>query len=328
MRIYRKLSLKKRRTFSPYQNLGAISGIKNIKTKNFMNLAEIKKLYGVITPNKSQINESKLIFNKKIKFKNSIHIDEFYFFSFDGVKIPIFRLLKSKFNSNKKPLIFFSGHGTAKDLTLGKNIIDFFTNEDFDSFNTYQSKAAFNVVTDSNVVYVMENRCMGYLEHLGNYKEIDALYRLSGKSLMGAWLSDAIFLSKLISKLHINKLNLSGISTGGFLALFVSLFVNVDKVICQSYLSNFKYSFIENKSSINNVSFLAKFNFYSVAKFFKNQNITFINGEFDNFSNITAKKEFNNMKKINPNAKIDFLSPKNLGHKLDINIFLKILNND
>ena len=24
--------------------------------------------------------------------------------------------------------------------TLGKNVIDFFTNEDFDSFNTYQSE--------------------------------------------------------------------------------------------------------------------------------------------------------------------------------------------
>ena len=42
---------------------------------------------------------------------------------------------------------------------------------------------------------------MGYLEHLGDYKEVDALYRLSGKSLMGAWLSDAIFLSQLISKI-------------------------------------------------------------------------------------------------------------------------------
>ena len=61
------------------------------------------------------------------------------------------------------------------------------------------------------------------------------------------------------------------ISSGGFLALFASLFVNVDKVICQSYLSNFKYSFIENKSSINSVSFLAKFNFYSIAKFLKNK---------------------------------------------------------
>ena len=214
----------------------------------------------------------------------------FIFFSFDGVKIPVFRLLKSKYNSNKKPLIFFSGHGTAKDLTLGKNVIDFFTNEDFDSFNTYQSRAAFNVVSDNNVVYVMENRCMGYLEHLGDYKEVDALYRLSGKSLMGAWLSDAIFLSQLISKNHTYKLNLCGISSGGFLALFASLFVNVDKVICQSYLSNFKYSFIENKSSINSVSFLAKFNFYSIAKFFKKQSITFINGELDNFSNIAAKK--------------------------------------
>ena len=34
------------------------------------------------------------------------------------------------------------------------------------------------------------------------------------------------------------------------------------------------------------------------------------------------------MRKINPNAKIEFLSPKNLGHKLDIKIFLKILNNE
>ena len=158
MRVYRKLTLKKRRNFSPYQNLGAILGIKNIKTKNFSNLAEIKKLYGAITPNKSQINEAKLIFSKKIKYTNSIFIDEFYFFSFDGVKIPVFRLLKSKFNSKKKPIIFFSGHGTAKDLTIGKNIIDFFTNEDFDSLNTYQSRAAFNVVSDNNVVYVMENR--------------------------------------------------------------------------------------------------------------------------------------------------------------------------
>ena len=75
MRVYRKLTLKKRRNFSPYQNLGAILGIKNIKTKNFSNLAEIKKLYGVITPNKSQINEAKLIFSKKIKYTNSIFID-------------------------------------------------------------------------------------------------------------------------------------------------------------------------------------------------------------------------------------------------------------
>ena len=39
------------------------------------------------------------------------------------------------------------------------------------------------------------------------------------------------------------------------------------------YQGNFKDSFIENKSSINNVSYLAKFNFYSVAKFFKKQKI-------------------------------------------------------
>ena len=82
MRIYRKLTLLKRRNFSPYQNLGAILDIKNIRTKNFTNLAEIKKLYGVTTPNKSQITESKLIFSKKIKYTNSIHIDEFYFFFF------------------------------------------------------------------------------------------------------------------------------------------------------------------------------------------------------------------------------------------------------
>ena len=46
------------------------------------------------------------------------------------------------------------------------------------------------------------------------------------------------------------------------------------------------------------------------------------------FQILLQKKEFNKMRKINPNAKIEFLSPKNLGHKLDIKIFLKILNNE
>jgi hypothetical protein len=326
MRIYRKLTFKKRRNFSPYQNLGAISGIKNIQTKNFSSLAEIKKLFGTTTPKKSQISNSKLIFKKNFKKIGSINIIEYYFISFDGVKIPVFKLQKEKIELNKKPIIFFSGHGSARDLILGKNIIDFFTNEDFDSLNTYQSRAAFKVVSENNAVYVMENRCMGYLEYLGHYKEVDALYRLSGKSLMGAWLSDAIFLSNLISKNHTNNPNLCGISSGGFLALFASLFANVDKVICQSYLSNFKDSFIKNKSSINNVSYLAKFNFYSVAKFFKKQKITFINGTNDNFSNITAKKEYDNMKKINPKANISFIAPKGLGHEIDIILFNKILN--
>lgn len=326
MRVFRKVTLKKRRDFSPYKNLGAISDIKNTQSKNFSSLNNIKETFGAITPNKSQITKSNLIFKKIIKKTRSISIKEYYFISYDGVEIPVFRLQKSKLDFKRVPIIFFSGHGSARDLILGKNIIDFFTNEDFDSFSSYQSRAAINLVNKNNDIYVMENRGMGYLEHLGNYKEIDALYRLSGKSLMGAWLSDAIFLGNIISKYHNNKINLCGISSGGFLALFSSLFLDSDKVVCQSYLSNFQESFIENKSTINNISNIAKFNFFSIAKFFKKQRITFINGTNDNFSTIIAKKEFKKMKKINPKANIKFIAPKGLGHKIDVLIFDKILN--
>jgi hypothetical protein len=324
-RVYRKVTFKKRRNFSMSQNISAIKKIKNLKTINFEKLSDIECFYSLsIINNRSLKNHKLSVLN--IKNIKNILIEKCFFNSHDGVKVFFYRIQKNTSKRNKKPIVMFSGHGTARDLVYGKNIIDFFADEDFESFDTYQSKAAIKLVNSTNVIYVMENRGMGEMQFLGNIKEIDSVYRLSGGSLMGVWLSDAILISKIVSNIHESKISVCGISTGGFLSLFSSLFNDVDTVICQGYLSSFQDSFIHDKSSINRIHNLSKYNFYSISKFFKNKKIIFINGQNDNFDPKEAEKEFIKMQNINKKANIFFVSPKNLGHKIDPKLLKKYLN--
>lgn len=328
-RVFRKLTFKKKRNISLDLNIGAIDRVKKLKVKNFKSISSIRKLYGI-----EQINilnksfKNKFFVIKEIKKSNKI-IQKLIFKSFDNVEIISFRIFDAR---NKKniddltPVVFFSGHGSAKDLIFGKNILDFFIDVDFKTFSTYQSRAAINTCNTNNCVYVMENRGMGYMEHLGNYKEINALYQLSGSSLIGQWINDGIIFSQIIYKQHLKNITLAGISSGGLTSFIVSLFVkNIKTVICQGYLSSFQKSFLGDKSSINSVYMLSSYNFFSLAKFIKYQNIIFINGKNDHFSPKIAELEFRKMKKYNPKAKIIFLKPKELGHKFDVKLIEKFI---
>ena len=168
----------------------------------------------------------------------------------------------------------------------------------FTIFDTYQSQAALKLCNIKNCIYVMENRCMGFLEHLGNYKEINALYNLSGSSLIAQWINDAIVLTNHLAKDHNKNIVVAGISSGGLTSLIVSLFLkNIDKVICQGYLSNFQKSFLGTKSSINSLHFWLNI-IFSISKFIKNQKVIFINGDKDHFDYRIAKEEFKKMKNL------------------------------
>ena len=69
-RVYRKLTLKKRRKFSINQNNGALLRIAKLKTKNFISLKSLRLIYGIEEINKL-LNTN---FKKKIFCLKSIKI--------------------------------------------------------------------------------------------------------------------------------------------------------------------------------------------------------------------------------------------------------------
>ena len=304
-----------------------VTKIRSIKTVDFKSIKEISKVYGVNL--KSSKNFEFSIIN--CKKKGIFYIKKCKIKLFDEVESIFFNISTDKkisFNKDKN-IVLFSGHGSAKDLIFGKNFIDFLTNVDFDSFDTYQSKLALKLAEPNRSIFVLENRCMGYMNYLGDYKTIDAYYRLSGGSLMGIWLSDAIFFLDFINSKVINKsISTFGISTGGFLSLFSSLYSkNINHVICQGYLSNFKESYLQDKSSINYIYNLSKYNFHSIFKFLKNiKRIDIINGELDNFKPSDAFIEIKNARKKYNIHNINFHQKKGLGHKVDLSLVKSLIN--
>ena len=149
-----------------------------------------------------------------------------------NIEIPLICISLPNFDSkNKCPtIIIFSGHGSAKQVAFEEN--------------SYQRGAGLALAKRGFLLYIMENRGMGELSHLGNHLRIDAVARIIGGTWYGEVITDALYLVENVvheSNIDHNRIGTTGISTGGALSLIVTALDNrISAAYVQGYLGSFK----------------------------------------------------------------------------------------
>ncbi len=253
---------------------------------------------------------------------NSIIYDKSSFTSYDGLEIPIYVIYPPNFDSKKKysTVIVFSGHGSAKQAAF----------ED----NSYQHGAGIALAKQGFLVYVMENRGMGELSHLGNHLRIDAIARIIGGTWYGEVITDALW---LVENLHsevnveINRIGTAGVSTGGALSMIVAALDNrISAAYVQGYLGPFKKTFGIRASHclcghIPRISQICDMS--DIASLIAPRPLMFVNGTADLFYYVDAKEEFSNIvpfyKKLGSEEKLKLMIPEGVGHEFSNAIAIK-----
>ena len=255
----------------------------------------------------------------KSSIKHSgISYDESYFRSYDGLEIPIYIIYPPNFNIKKKYpcIVIFSGHGSAKQVAFDEN--------------SYQQAAGSSIAQQGFLVYVMENRGMGKLSHLGNHLRIDAVARVSGGSWYGEIMTDALW---LIENIHLEsivdtkRIGTAGVSTGGAISMITSA---IDKRIAASYVQGFLGSFRKTfgirggHCLCGHIPSILKLGDMSdIASLIAPRPVLFVNGTADNFYYLDASQEFNKIlatyRKLGVEDRSRFLTPKGVGHEFTVN---------
>ncbi len=256
----------------------------------------------------------------KANIKHSgISYDESYFKSYDGLEIPIYVIYPPNFNIKKKYpcILIFSGHGSAKQVVFEEN--------------SYQHAAGTSIAQQGFLVYVMENRGMGKLSHLGSHLRIDAVARVSGGSWYGEIMTDALW---LIENIHLEsivdtkRIGTAGVSTGGALSMIISA---IDKRIAASYVQGFLGSFRKTfgirggHCLCGHISSILKLGDMSdIASLIAPRPVLFVNGTVDNFYYLDASQEFNKIHATYKNLGVEdrskFLTPKGVRHEFTVNL--------
>ena len=250
---------------------------------------------------------------------SSISYDESYFKSYDGLEIPIYVIYPPNFNTKKKYpcILIFSGHGSSKQVAFDEG--------------SYQQAAGTAIAQEGFLVYVMENRGMGKLSHLGNHLRIDAVARVSGGSWYGEIMTDALW---LIEKIHlesivdIKRIGTAGVSTGGAISMIISA---IDTRIAVSYVQGFLGSFRKTfgirggHCLCGHIPSILKLGDMSdIASLIAPRPVLFVNGTTDNFYYLDASEEFNKIlatyKKLGVEDRSRFLTPKGVGHEFTAKI--------
>ncbi|MBD3337987.1 MAG: hypothetical protein GF353_02685 [Candidatus Lokiarchaeota archaeon] len=247
-----RLFLKIKNLFSPKivhpmnkfsnKNYGIIRRLKNSEYEELIDNREslIRKLieiYGIQIKYPIKVNRtaSKI---KKIQEKlkiNKIFYDESCFESYDGLKIPIYKIYPPNYHRDDiyPTIVLFSGHGPSKQIAFDEA--------------SYQNGAGIHLAKKGFLIYVMENRGMGKLSYLGNHLRIDAVARIIGGTWYGEIITDALWLIENLlreSDVDNNYLGVAGVSTGGALSMFTAaLNDQIKAAYIQGYLGLFKKTF-------------------------------------------------------------------------------------
>ncbi len=248
------------------------------------------------------------------------------FIGYDEVPIPFYELLPSDFKKqNKYPaIIMFSGHGDMEQVAFEKW--------------TYQKGAALQLAKEGFVVYVMENRGMGKLSHLGDHLKIDAVARLTGGSWYGELITDGLYLINMVlRKSYVDpaRIGAGGVSTGGALSLITAAIDHrISAIYVQGYLGSYKTTFgtRSNHHICNNIAgILQNFDMQDIAASIVPRAAMYVNGKRDTFYYQDAKAAFDYVDKRyleqGYEGQASFASPENTIHELSTDLLIDFFNN-
>lgn len=257
----------------------------------------------------------------KINHK-SILYDRASFISYDGLEIPIYIIYPPNFDSkNKYPtIIIFSGHGSAKQVAFEES--------------SYQRGAGLALAKRGFLLYIMENRGMGELSHLGSHLRIDAVARIIGGTWYGEVITDALYLVENViheSNTDHNRIGTAGVSSGGALSFIVAALDNrISAAYVQGYLGSFKKLFGKraNHCLCGHIPGIIKIcDMSDIASLVAPRSLIFINGTADNFYYIDAADEFKKIlpiyNKLGGEGRLKLMTPEGIGHEFSTNIAIK-----
>lgn len=324
LRLFKPKVIEPSNKFSE-NNFGIIERLKNINPKSYSDGNELRrfliKIFGIQVEFPLELNKFiKGIKTIQAKIKHyGVLYDKSSFESYDGLKIPIYIIYPPNFNSkNKYPtIIIFSGHGSAKQAAFEEI--------------SYQHASGVFLSKLGFLVYVMENRGMGDLSHLGNHLRIDAVARITGGTWYGEIITDALWLiENLINEpnVDISRIGTAGVSTGGALSMIVSA---LDKRIAATYIQGYLGSFRKtfgirgNHCLCGHIPGILKVcDMSDIASLIAPCPVLFVNGKADNFFYEDAKMEFSKIQLTYKNLGVQersiFLAPENVGHEFSVEI--------
>lgn len=310
------------------ENFGIIRQLK--KYKDYDNYNEVifrKKLIDIYGIHVNNIEHTKIYTSKEVKKYKDIYYKDFYFYSYDLLKIPGYILYPSNFNKlNKYPtVILFSGHGKMDQLAFEEK--------------SYQKGAALQLAREGFLVVTMENRGMGKLSYLGDHLRIDAVARLSGGSWYGEIITDALYLIDCISDLkYVDEFNIgvAGVSTGGALSMIASaLNEKIKATYVQGYLGSFRTNFglFNNHCICNNISGILNIgDMHNIAKLIAPRSILYVNGKLDTFNYDDAIKIYQKIKEFYKEKgfekMVEFKCPEKVGHELSVDLVISYFNDN
>ncbi len=243
------------------------------------------------------------------------------FLAYDDLKVPVYVLRPSTFSpdSTYPAVLLYSGHGNAAQAA-------------FDT-SSYQKGAGVELARNGFIVYVMENRGMGRLAHLGDHLRIDAVARLTGGSWYGEIVTDALFLlENVLSEPFVDRsrIGAAGVSTGGALSMFVAAFDDrVTATYVQGFLGSFGTTFgragghclCGHISGILEVGDMA-----DIASLIAPRPVCFVNGSEDTFGPTDAREAFATIDEFyathRAGGKAVLLTPEGVGHEFSIDLAL------
>ncbi|MCP4685039.1 MAG: hypothetical protein GY867_06260 [bacterium] len=241
------------------------------------------------------------------------------FISHDGLGVPVYRLRPHgiRQDSTLPAVLLFSGHGSAAQAA-------------YDS-SSYQRGAGADLARAGFVVFVMENRGMGRLEHLGDHQRIDAVARLTGGCWYGEIVTDALYLlANVLEEPYVDgrRIGAAGVSTGGALSMFVAAFDNrIAATYVQGFLGSFKTTFGKagrhclcgHIPGILRVGDMA-----DIASLIAPRPVCFVNGSEDTFLSADARAAFVTIDAAymvrGAGGEAELLTPEGVGHELSVEL--------
>ncbi len=188
-------------------------------------LEDIRRIFGVHERLDGVPIKHKIITDGK---KDDLDYQEGYFNAWDGVEVPYYEIFPPGFEpDNSYPtIILYSGHGNMDQIAFDKR--------------SYQKGLGIQLAKQGFLIFVMENRGMGRLSHLGDHMRLDAVARLRGGSWYGDITTDALYLLQMVVERRYtdsDRIGVGGVSTGGALSLLTSaLDDRVKATYVQGYL--------------------------------------------------------------------------------------------
>ena len=248
------------------------------------------------------------------------HFQEGVFESYDSVAIPFLEIFPRDFDSNMvyPTVVLFSGHGSMRQVAFDET--------------SYQGGLGVLLSEEGFLVFVMENRGMGKLVHLGDHMRIDAVARMLGGSWYGEITTDALWCIEMANQRNYSgKLGVGGVSTGGALSLLTSaLDVRIVASYVQGYLGSYKTTFGSrgNHHECNNISnIIGEFDMDDIAKMIYPRSAVYVNGQLDGFYAEDAASAFESIEKRYMSGghpdKVAFHSPAGVGHELSTSLALE-----